>query len=63
MQNLGSQHRSYLLAGALGAIGGGLAVALATRAIPRLVSQIMSGMMPAVMAQMGEECGASPLEM
>ena len=63
MQNVVSQRRRCMLAGMLGAVGGGLAVALAARAIPRLVSQTMSGMMQAMMAQMAEECGASPQEM
>jgi len=48
-----SQYTGYLLAASLGAIGGGLLVAAITKTIPRMMSQMMSGMM----AQMGEaEC-------
>lgn len=42
--------RGYVLAGLFGAVLGGLAVALATRAIPK----IMSGMMRNAMEQMRE---------
>ena len=51
-----------LLAAAIGAIGGGLVVALATRAIPRIMSQAMSGMMQHMMGQTGEG-GCDPAEM
>ncbi len=54
--------KRYIIAVLLGAIGGGIIVALATRAIPRIMSQMMSQMMPKMMAQMGEgDCG--PAEM
>jgi hypothetical protein len=62
MENASYRHKDYLLAGLLGAIGGGLAVALVTRAIPTMVSRIVAGMMQTMMAQMGGECGASPQE-
>jgi len=38
----------------LGAIGGGIIVALATRAIPKIVSDMMSGMMQNTMSRMRE---------
>ena len=40
----------YVLAAAIGAIGGGLFVASATKAIPNMMSQMMQNMM----ANMGE---------
>jgi fatty acid desaturase len=45
----------YIVAAALGAIGGGFMVAVVTRAVPRM----MAGMMQNMMARMGEE-GAGP---
>ena len=44
------------------AIGGGLLVALAAQALPRMMSRMMAGMMQNMMAQM-EEGGCSPAEM
>jgi hypothetical protein len=52
----------YLLAGALGATFGGLAVVVASRAIPLMMSRMMSNMMGNMMAQMGGE-GCDPEEM
>ena len=49
--------RKYLLTFALGAIGGGLLAAWATRAVPRM----MSGMMQNMMVKMREE-GCDPME-
>lgn len=46
----------YLLAGLLGAMGGVLVVAVATNALPR----IMSGMMRNMMRQMGEGGSGPP---
>ena len=49
----------YILAVLLGAIGGGMLMAVATRAVPRMMSQMMGQMMQ----QMGErmkENGCSP---
>jgi hypothetical protein len=51
-----------ILAILLAAIGGGLLVALAAQAIPRMMSRMMAGMMQHMMAQM-EEGGFSPAEM
>ena len=48
----------YVLAAAMGVIGGGLFVALATKAIPNLMSRMMQNMM----AHMGEN-GFSPENM
>lgn len=52
------RYRGYLAAAAFGAIGGGFAVALLTKAIPK----IMSNMMQTMMAQM-REAGCNPVEM
>lgn len=49
--------RGYALAAAIGTIGGGLLVALATKTIPNVMSQMMQNMM----ARMGES-GFSPAE-
>jgi hypothetical protein len=51
----------YLLAGLLGAVAGGAVVIIATRAIPRMMSQMMRAMMQDRMAQM-EEMGCEPSE-
>jgi CheY-specific phosphatase CheX len=61
MHNTRSHTKGYVLAAALGAIGGGLIVALATRAIPKIASQVMSGMMRNMMAQMAA-AGHNPAE-
>lgn len=62
MNNTNSCARGYLLAAALGAAAGGLITILATRAIPKILSQAMAGMMQNMAACMGEgEC--SPAEM
>ncbi len=55
---MASRSSGYVLAAALGAVGGGLFVALATRAIPRM----MAGMMQNMMAQM-KASGCNPAEM
>ncbi|MFC1879630.1 hypothetical protein ACFLZW_06915 [Chloroflexota bacterium] len=52
-----SKNAGYLLAGALGAFIGGIAVLVATRAIPKM----MQGMMANMFARMGE-AGCSPRE-
>ncbi len=57
-----SRNRGYALAALVGAIGGGLIVALATRAIPKIATGIMTGMMQSMMAQM-KEGGCNPSEM
>jgi hypothetical protein len=50
MDGTNSYRRNYIIASFLGAIGGGLAVAFATRAIPKMMARMMCNMM----AQMGD---------
>jgi hypothetical protein len=54
MERKGTQYQGYFLAAGLGAVGGGLLIAVATRAIPKMMSKMMAGMMENMMAQMGE---------
>ena len=54
MERKSTQYQGYFLAVGLGAIGGGLLIAVATRAIPKMMSKMMAGMMENMMAQMGE---------
>jgi hypothetical protein len=58
MQDISSHRTGYVLAALLG----GLVVAFATRAIPKMMSQMMSGVMQSMMAQM-REGGCDPQEM
>ncbi len=58
MNNTRSSTMGYALAVLLGAIGGGLLVSIATKAIPRM----MSGMMQNMMIQMRKN-GFNPGEM
>ena len=51
MGDSGSNAKKYMLAFAIGALGGGIAIAWATRAMPKM----MSGMMQSMMARMREE--------
>lgn len=53
--------KGYILAAALGALGGGLIVIVATQAIPRMMSHMMAGMMQNMLAQM-QERGCAPAE-
>ena len=62
MDKMDSQTRRTILAAFLGAVGGGLFVAVATRAVPKMMYQMMSGMMQNMMSQMGEG-GCDPAEM
>ena len=48
--NMRSHHTGYVRAALLGAMGGGVAVALATRAVPKVEPAMMQNMM----ARMGE---------
>lgn len=63
MDNTYPHNRGYLLAAVLSAIGGGLIVAVATRAIPKMMSQMMPRMMQNMVARMEGEDGYSPAEM
>ena len=62
MHDTGFHKGRFVLAAVLGAIGGGLIVALATKAIPRMMSEMMPRMMQNMMAHMGEG-GFNPAEM
>ncbi len=57
MERQSKQYQGYFLAAGLGAIGGGILVAVVTKAIPKMMSRMMAGMMENMMATMGEgEC-------
>jgi hypothetical protein len=61
-----SPTRGYVVAALLGAVGGGLLVAVATRALPKIASQVMTemmGKMPPMMMQRMKESGCNPAEM
>jgi len=67
MRKTNSQTSLYLISALLGAIGGGILVIAATKAIPTMLSNMMSGMMRNMMppfggTQMGA-CGCNPKEM
>ena len=62
MNKMSEQTKGYAAAFLLGAAGGGLLVALGTRAIPRMMSRLMSGTMQEMMSRMGEN-GCDPAEM
>jgi hypothetical protein len=62
MVNTRTPARGYALAAILGAVGGGLLVALVTRTVPKMTSALMSGMMQNMMGQM-RDCGINPEEM
>ncbi len=66
MQHSHPSKRGYILAAFAGALGGGIAVVLVTKAIPRLVSQIMNEMMskmPRLMMEHMKSEGFDPAEM
>ena len=66
MQHSNPPKQGYILAACAGALGGGIAVALVTKAIPRLVSQIMNEMMskmPRLMMEHMKSEGFDPAEM
>ena len=54
--------RHYLVAVILGAVAGGIVVAIATKAIPKIMSHMMSEMPQKMMVQMKAE-GINPAEM
>ena len=53
MYSIGSRKSGYFLAAILGAVGGGAAIAVATDAVPKMLSQVMSGMMRNMMVELG----------
>ena len=61
MQDTSSRRAGYVQVALLGAVCGGFVVALATRAIPRMMSQVMSEMIQGMMARMGE-AGCDPAD-
>ena len=58
MSETDTNRRSYILTALVGAIGGGLVVALASRAIPKMMSKMMQNMMSNM-----REGGCDPAEM
>jgi CheY-specific phosphatase CheX len=56
-----NSYRSYILASLIGAVGGGLIFALATKAIPKMMSRMMAEMPKKMMARMRAE-GVNPEE-
>jgi hypothetical protein len=56
-----SHKRNLLIAAILGAIGGGFVVAITTRAVSKIMQQIMPALMSGMMKQMGES-GCNPQE-
>lgn len=62
MHDTGSTKMGYMTAAFFGAVASALIVALATRAIPRIMSQTMAGMMQNMMTQMGGDA-CDPAEM
>ncbi len=62
MSDISPHNQKIVLAFALGAIGGGVAALMATRAIPKMMDQMRTGMMSAMMGKM-KESGCTPSEM
>ena len=62
MSDLGSINRKVILVAALGAACGGVALLLATRAIPKMMAHMRQGMMQNMMKMMKQR-GCSPSEM
>ncbi len=58
MSEIDTNRRSYILAALAGAIGGGLIVAFATKAIPKMMSEIMRNMISNM-----RDGGCDPAEM
>jgi hypothetical protein len=60
MADADSSTRRYAMVAGLGALAGGVLVAVATKAVPRAMSEAMAGMMGKMMARMGEGEHALP---
>ena len=60
MPCMDNHRQKYVLAALLGAVAGGAIVALATKAIPRMMSRVMAGMMENMIRRMKEGGGAFP---
>ena len=58
MSNKRSDASGYVIAAVLGAIGGGIIIAFATKAIPRMMSRMMQNMMDQM-----KKGGCDPAEM
>ena len=62
MKKTVSQASPFLVSALLGAIFGGILVMVATKAIPTMLTNIMSGVMGVMKSKM-EACGCNPPEM
>jgi CheY-specific phosphatase CheX len=60
MVEMNTYRRNIVLAAILGTLTGGVIVAFATRAIPKMMSRMMAGMMQNMMAQRGKDGCALP---
>jgi hypothetical protein len=66
MQHSNSSRRGVILVAVVSALGGGIAAVLVTKAVPRMVSQIMNEMMskmPPLMLEHMKSEGFNPAEM
>ena len=61
MYTMTASRKRYILIGILGALAGGIGLVLLIKAIPKMLSQMMMGMMRKMMAQM-EQKGCAPSE-
>ena len=62
MDTQSSNIKGYLLAAMLGVVGGGILVLIVARTIPKMMSNLMAGMMENMRYQMGKS-GCAPEEM
>jgi hypothetical protein len=62
MNAMSGQGNNYAVAILIGAVGGGLLVALVSRAIPKMMTQMASGMMQNMITRVSES-GFDPSEM
>ena len=63
MNNTGSHYKRYVLAAALGGIGGVLVIVLVARAISKMMSQMMSRMMSGMRKDMLARMKASGVDL